>query len=237
MASESAVPALPTATTSATLTIESSTPSMIEAPKRAQHPARAVDTTRVSVGGGALAAAATVLNSGEDRQGRVRAALQTGFDKAAADSKCRLLPRERKPRFVPGAVPATLAAQLGVFRRAQTETERDARRGLLIGARFVLADSVREVRSSNGTTFRLFLSRGGYPGLTPVRTPAFPTGYLPANEQGPACRSIVWSVEFVRQRPLRLRGLGLRIYRPRAGPRTSQAEADKACAGKRAGRH
>ena len=122
----------------------------------------------VTAGGGAVAAAAGVLSSSPDHDARVRAALNAGYEQTRTDPKCRLLPREKTPRLVEGAVPATLAAELGVFRRAQSQRERDARKGLMIGGQFVLADSIREVRTPDGTKFRLFLSRGGFPGFTPI---------------------------------------------------------------------
>lgn len=121
----------------------------------------------VSVGGGAVATAA-VLTAGPTREDRIRAALSAGVQESMSDPRCRPLRRRAVPDFVDGSAPAGLTAALGVLRRSQTDGERSVRRQLNIGGRYVLAGTVREAHASDGSTFLIFVSRGGVLGFTPV---------------------------------------------------------------------
>ncbi len=122
----------------------------------------------LGLGGGAVAAGATLLADGSGREARVTAALAESQRRADAEPVCRRLPRSDAPTLVAGRAPATLVARLGVLRRPQTQAERAVRRGLAIGERFVLAGTVRRARASDGSVFLLFLSRGGVAGFSPV---------------------------------------------------------------------
>lgn len=120
------------------------------------------------LGGGGAATAATLLSGGPDANERAAVLVGQAMEQTADEPICRRLAREKQPRLVAGTAPASLLSRLGVLRRPQTTQERQTRRGLLIGGQFTLADTVRLARAADGTTFLLFLSRGGSPGFDPV---------------------------------------------------------------------
>lgn len=120
------------------------------------------------LGGGGAATAATLLTGGPDAAERAAAVIGRATEQTSDEPICRRLAREKQPRLVAGTAPAPLLSRLGVLRRPQTTQERRTRRGLLIGGQFTLAATVRLARAADGTTFLLFLSRGGLPGFDPV---------------------------------------------------------------------
>jgi hypothetical protein len=96
----------------------------------------------------------------------MRRAISAGQNQALKEPVCTPRRRRGTSRMVNDPVPANIAAELGIFRRAGTRQDRLAgQRFRWVGSR-VLARSIRIVKATDGTRFAMAISYGntGFPG-------------------------------------------------------------------------